>query len=117
MSRSAAEALVVEVRQVGDAFVVRLVGSADAAEAEELQLRLEQLATLEPRAVVLDMGDLAFICSAGLGALLSAYARLGHKRGSMRVVRPQPLIQRLLEMTCLTRVFPVYETVDDALNG
>ena len=117
MGHRAAEPLVVEVHRAGDAVVVRLAGSADGAEAEGLRARLEELADLGAGPIVMDLGNLAFICSAGLGALLGAYGRMGRRPGAVRLVHPQPFILRLLETTCLTRVFPVYSSVDDALSS
>ncbi|HUS92593.1 MAG TPA: STAS domain-containing protein [Phycisphaerae bacterium] len=115
MAHLSAHPLVVEARRVGAGVVVHLAGAAEMAAAEGLRDRLEQLADQADRPIVLDLTDLEFLGSAALGALLSALARAGHDVGAIRLVHPQPFVMRVLETTRLTRLFPVYPTVDDAL--
>ena len=115
MGRPSANQLVVEIRRAGAAVVVRLAGSADMGESERLKDELEQLADQGAAPIIVDLGDLEFICSAGLGALLSAHARMGHVHGGVRLIHPQPFVLRILETTRLTQLFPVYPNLDDAL--
>jgi len=108
-------ALKLEVRQVGQAAVVHLAGSADIAEAERMRLRLEDLASRRISLIVLDLADMDFICSSGLGAIISAHIKCRHHQGKIRLAAPQPAVRELLETTCLDKILPIYKGVEQAL--
>jgi anti-sigma B factor antagonist len=98
-----------EVDRVGETAVVRVRGSADMAEADKLKDQLELLAGQSVRLIVLELSALEFMGSSALGALLNAHAKLRRCGGQVRLVSPQPLVLRLLQTTCLTRLFAVFK--------
>jgi anti-sigma B factor antagonist len=53
------------------------------------------------RQVVVDLRDVAFIDSCGLGALIEMHRRLGDSGAHLVIVRPSGLVRRLFEMTGL----------------
>lgn len=65
--------------------------------------------------LVLDLTDLAFVDSAGLGVLLGALRRVNEKGGELRVVRPGPGPRRAFAVTGLDALLPLVATLDDAL--
>jgi len=105
-----------DVRRERDCAVVRVSGSAGMSEAEPMRLRLEELADSRIPVIVLDLTEMDFICSAGLAAIISAHLRSRHHRGQIKLVNPQPAVKDLLELTRLTKLFPVHETLDQALR-
>lgn len=86
------------------------------SEAGELKGRLEQLADRALSPIVVDLTEVSFISSAGLGALISARLKGRRHGGQIHLVNPQPAVLRVLETTQLTRVFDVFPTVDQALS-
>ena len=99
-----------------DAFtVVRVSGSADITDAERMREELEALVSDEVPLIVLDLSEMDFICSAGLAAIISAHLRGRHHRGQIHMVNPQPSVRELLEVTCLIRLFPIYESIEQAV--
>ena len=116
MELSSKSALNLQTQLGPDWAIVRLVGSASMAEAEDLRLQLESLAAQRIPLVVLDLGDLEFICSQGLGAMISLQIKSRHHNGMVRLVRPRPAVRELLELTRLTKMFPIYADVQQALG-
>jgi anti-sigma B factor antagonist len=104
-----------DVERRGPAAVVRVRGSAGMEEADQFRRRLEQLAEQPFAIIALDLGQLEFISSAGLGALISAHKKARPHEGRIRLVNPQPMILRVLETTRLTSVFEVFGTLEEAL--
>ncbi len=117
MARQSAKQLEVEVQRLGAAVVVRVRGSAGMGQADYLQDQLELLAEPAVGVVVLDLADLKFISSAGLGALLSARAKMRPHGGQIRLVNPQPFVRRILETTRLDQLFAISPSLDDALEA
>ena len=109
--------LVMDVSRRGPASVVRLVGAVGMAEASMLSRQLDELVQKPGSVVVLDLEHLEFMCSSGLGALLSAHAKARPFQGQVSLASPSPMVLRLLETTRLTNLFPVYASVDEAIVG
>lgn len=55
----------------------------------------------------LDLSALTFLDSSGLGALISLHKTLRSRNGTMRLLKPGPNVQQILELTRLHRVFEV----------
>jgi anti-sigma B factor antagonist len=99
------------------ATVLRVGGEVDVASAAELRDCLHQVIQARPGRLVVDLGQVGFIDSVGLGVLVAAHRRLRSLgEGSvMQVVCADGLTQRILRVTGLDRVFPVHATVAQAL--
>jgi anti-sigma B factor antagonist len=94
----------------GTSEVVTLGGELDMAHAPTVAETLDALADTE-RAVVVDLTELTFIDSSGIHAIL----RPRPQQGSVLLVCPPGNIHRVLSVTKIDRVLPVYETLDEAL--
>ena len=115
MVQRAGKKLTLGVRRIGSAAVVRVRGSAGIAEADKMQRKLEELAAQRVPRIVLDLGEMEFICSQGLGAIITGHLKCRHYEGEIRLVNPRPAVRELLEVTRLTKLFPIYATVDQAV--
>ena len=109
--------LELEIKEMPEATVVRLKGSASMTEAERIRSKLVALAEKRIPTIVLDLAKMDFICSAGLGAIISAHLRSRHHNGQIRLAAPQPAVMRLLETTRLTKLFPVFKDVEEAVGA
>jgi anti-anti-sigma factor len=72
---------------VGDVPVVAPTGDLDLTNARSLASRLAELAGA-PGDTVLDLGDVAFMDSVGLGVVLKAVGRFGRQDKQLLVVAP-----------------------------
>lgn len=107
--------LKMEQQRAGSAAVVKISGSAGMEEAEFLRRELEALAGRKSPVVVLDLSDLDFISSLGLGAIISMHLKSRHHGGKIVIVHPRPAVQNVLETTRLTQLFPIFPTIDAAI--
>jgi anti-anti-sigma factor len=67
--------------------------------------------------VIVDLEGLAFIDCSGLCAMVSAWNQARQAGGDLRLAAPQQLVLRLLSLTDLTGLLPVFASVDQATNG
>jgi anti-sigma B factor antagonist len=100
----------------GEALVYKLRGSLDLATSPSVRAALTQAASQGRHEIVVDLTRLEFLDSTGLGALIGAHRRALENGGTLRLVVSEGSIARLLNITGLIRVFPVYHTLDDALT-
>ena len=110
-----ADVLRVEVEHRADAAIIKLVGSANMDVAEDLQERLVELVDLPMAQLILDLSQLQFVSSVGLGAIVAAHLRCRHPDCVVKLVAPPPRILELLEVTRLTRLFPIFDSIDSAI--
>lgn len=92
-----------------------LTGSVDMADSESLQSLFDLLIEQGKTQVVVDLAEMDFVCSMGLGVLVRTYTNLRGLGGHLRLARPQPLIVKLIKTTGLDRLLPIYDTLDQAL--
>ncbi|MGC3937802.1 STAS domain-containing protein [Roseobacter sp. EG26] len=65
--------------------------------------------------VVLDLSEVQFIDSSGLGAIVAAMKNLGAER-RMALAGLTPTVERVFKLTRMDTVFSVFSTVDGALK-
>lgn len=95
--------------------VVRLRGNATLSYSEQLQDRLLSAAgEVKPPRLVVDLSELDFINSVGLGAFVTAHLRCSGQKGSFRLAAPRSPVADLLSLTKLSSLLAVYPTVQAA---
>ena len=99
------------------AIILRLGGSLTFGEADAFRLAMETMAGEESPLVVLDMAEVDFMCSMGLGAIVSLHVKSRHHEGKIRLAGPQPNVRDLFETTRLTHIFPIFPDVPSAVVG
>ena len=91
-------------REAG-AWKIRVSGEVDVATAGELRSLLADLFLEKQADIVLDMRDLSYIDSTGLGVLIGAYGRMQESGHGIRVEHPRENIAKLLRITSLDKIF------------
>lgn len=87
----------------------------DSVIAPDLKAEFLILAQPDVKTLVLDLSEVEYIDSAGLSALLLAQRQQVHHHGDMRISGASEEVRSLLALTALDRVFPMYQTVEEAL--
>jgi anti-sigma B factor antagonist len=95
---------------------VHLVGEVDIATAEPLQRALDDLIRDGQTRLLVDLTDVSFIDSTGLGVLLHTVKQLRRRRGRLVVLCPDPTMRALFELVGHNLLFPVDETLERALT-
>jgi anti-sigma B factor antagonist len=109
------EDLSIHVRVVDEMQVFELVGSLDIATSPTVRAALTSASERGNHRLVVDLTQVDFLDSTGLGALIGGQRRAKEFNGEVRLVAKEGQILRLLRITGLLKVFAVYATLDDAL--
>jgi len=67
--------------------------------------------------VILDLGGVEKISSAGVGILASIFTSADNAEGTLLFVNIPPRVEKLIEVVGLLRVLKVYPTLQDALKS
>jgi anti-sigma B factor antagonist len=113
---AAATALALSSSQRADATVVRVVGEVDVDAAPVLRRYLIELIAAGTRRLVVDLGEVGFLDSTGLGTFIGARKRLRAYRGSLELAALQPSVRTVFTITGLDRSFTIHPRVDDAFD-
>ncbi|MCO8127988.1 STAS domain-containing protein [Acidimicrobiia bacterium EGI L10123] len=95
--------------------VVAASGEIDVATAPALRDRLTDLVEAGSTRLVVDLEDVDFIDSTGLGVLVGGVRRARAEDGDLRLVCTNTRILKVFEATGLHEVFTIGSTVDDAV--
>ena len=103
-------------RKIRDVLLVGLA-QPDTLEANNVGPFRESMADLvetNPR-VLIDMSNITFLDSSGLGALVAIWRRLSSREGEIKLCSIPPSVRTVFEITRMHRVFEIYETEEEAL--
>lgn len=103
----------VEGREAGSTTVVRLAGEADVTTGALAEV-LGAEAAKKPRLLLVDMSGLAFIDSAALHELVKAHRKLRTEGCELALVGPSRAVARVLQLSALDQVLPVYASAEEA---
>lgn len=108
--------LALSARRTGSWTVLAVGGEIDQFTAPKLRDAL--LAQIGDGAanLVIDLSEVGFMDSSGLGVLVGALRRVNEGGGRIVLAGTQRPVERVLEITGLNRLFPMHPTVDDAVE-
>jgi anti-sigma B factor antagonist len=109
--------MITETNKTSGVTVVKLLESRlGAGEAAQFKSAISVLIAEGYTELVLDLSNLQFMDSSGLGAMVSVFKMLGH-RGNVTVAGISKNLFSLFRMTGMDRVFPVYRSADEAVES
>jgi anti-sigma B factor antagonist len=107
--------LVFTVHPNGQGVILNVGGEVDLATAPQLQAKLVDLVNDGTGSVVVDLTPVAFMDSTGLSVLLAAHKRAQADGHSIRLACPAGPVLRVLQLTGMERVLPVYGSLAEAV--
>lgn len=107
----------VSSRQSGDRTVVHVAGEIDVYTAPTLREELAGLVDDGTTDIVVDLTEVSFMDSTGLGVLVGALKRVRTTGGDLRLVIDQEKVLKVFRITALTQVFEIHPTLDEALQA
>ena len=110
--------LIVEQREMEGITILDLSGRLIAGpDASDMRRVFEQLVSQAKNRVILNLKDLEFIDSTGLGNLVVGHSVIADSGGSMKLVHLSRRSAQLLILTKLSTVFEIYEDEQSAINS
>jgi anti-sigma B factor antagonist len=109
--------LTVSTQTVGDRTVVAVGGEIDVYTAPKLREQLVDLVAAGSYHLVVDLEAVEFLDSTGLGVLVGGLKRVRAHDGSLRLVCTQERILKIFRITGLTKVFPIHQSAQEAVDA
>jgi anti-sigma B factor antagonist len=107
----------IEQRVVGEVAIIQVLGDITLGKGGDIILKdkIQSLLQQGYRKLLLDMGNVSYVDSAGLGQLVQVYATTSHLGGTLKLLNLTKRLKDLLVLTKLLTVFDTYESEDAAL--
>jgi anti-sigma B factor antagonist len=108
----------IETRKKGDVVIVDFQGRLAIGVGDELLPTLiEQLLNEGNKKILLNLSDMDYIDSNGLGELVQSLKQSKRFGASLRLLKPQDRVRNTLRLTNLLPMFSVYESEAEALRS
>jgi anti-sigma B factor antagonist len=108
----------IEQRAVGDVMVLDLKGRVTLGEGDELlKDKVNSLLNQGQKKIVLNLAEVPYIDSAGLGEIVRTYTTVSRQGGSLKLLNLTKRITDLLSITTLLTVFEVFEAENEAVRS
>src|SRR5258705_10131407 len=108
----------IEERSVGDVMVLDVKGKVTLGEGDEmLKDKVNSLVNQGRKKIVLNLAEVPYIDSAGLGEIVRTYTTVSRQGGSLKLLNLTKRITDLLSITKLLTVFDTYDSEQDAVQS
>jgi anti-sigma B factor antagonist len=105
-------------REVGDVAVLDFSGKITLGEGSStLRRMVRELVTKGHRKILMDLGDVDYIDSSGIGEMVAAYTTVRSAQGELKIVRLTKRVHDILQITRLYTVFDVQPDEAGALRS
>jgi anti-sigma B factor antagonist len=106
----------IDERVVGEVTILDLKGKVTLGEGDEvLKDKINSLILQNRRRILLNLADVPYIDSAGLGEVVRTYTTVSRQGGQLKLVNLTKRITDLLMITKLLTVFETFDTEPEAL--
>src|SRR5438552_13813124 len=100
----------IEERAVGDVVVLDLKGRVTLGEGDELlKDKVNSLLNQGRKKIVLNLAEVPYIDSAGLGEIVRTYTTVSRQGGSLKLLN---LTKRIADLLSITKLLTVFESFD-----
>jgi anti-sigma B factor antagonist len=105
-------------RQVGDVTVIDVAGRITLGEGSSaLREAMKDLVTKGQKKILLNLGDVSYIDSSGIGELVSGFTTVTNSGGNLKLLNLNKRVKDLLQITKLYTVFEVHEDEAAAIRS
>jgi anti-sigma B factor antagonist len=111
-------ALFLTLREVGDVTIVDLSGRISLGEGSALLRKtIRELLQNDQTKILLNLGDVNYIDSSGIGELVSGFTAVRNREGELKLLNLTKKVHDLLQITKLFTVFDVYTDESTAVRS
>ena len=105
-----------EIEQNGAIGIVRIEGAINSGNSAKFQETMRGLLDDGAKTIILDLRELFYICSLGIGIIAKTRGELNERQGKLVLQSPREDIRKLLTMLRLDRIIPIADSREEALE-
>ena len=101
----------------GDVVILDISGEIDLYNAPEIKDIVNKLIEQKKYSVVINLKEVTYIDSSGIGALISSLSNLKKYQGGLKIINVFASVKKVFELTKLTSFFEIYDSEDEAVKA
>jgi anti-sigma B factor antagonist len=110
--------LKIDIRETADAAILDISGRVTLGESlADLRDSIREALAGDQKNILLNLADVSYIDSSGLGQLIGSYATVTNRGGQMKMLNLQKKVNDLMQVTKLLTVFEAYTDEQTALRS
>src|SRR3989441_12697028 len=109
----------ISARSTGDIVIVEVSGKITLGEGGDAVLKDKMRSLMQQghKKVLLNLGDVSYVDSAGLGEIVQSYATVSKNGGTLKLLNTTKRIKDLLSITKLLTVFECHDSEAEAVTS
>ena len=104
------------VHQDSSVLVLALSGQINMRVSPNLLGQMEPMVREGPERLVIDLSEVLFMDSSGVGALVHLFRLMKNRKGSFALAGPNERVRGLFKITRLDTLFAIHDTLDEAIK-
>ena len=108
--------LIVEEEQIEGVVVLKLHGIIDSGTAQFLEDKFNELVASNTVRIVVDLGDVTYISSAGWGIFVGEIKGIRQRNGDIKLAAMHPDVREVFELLEFSALLKPYATKEEALS-
>jgi anti-sigma B factor antagonist len=107
----------INTRNKGDIVILDIAGEIDLYNAPEIKDIINKLIEEKKFNVIINLEQVSYIDSSGIGALISSLSNLKKYQGGLKIINVFASVRKVFELTKLTSFFEIYALEEEAVNA
>ena len=104
-------------RAKGEVVILDISGEIDLYNAPEIKDIVNKLIDQKKYNVIINLKEVTYIDSSGIGALISSLSNLKKYQGGLKIINVFASAKKVFELTKLTSFFEIYDSEDEAVKA
>jgi anti-sigma B factor antagonist len=104
-------------RKKGTVVILEISGDIDLYNASVITNMVYKLSENEKCNIVINLKDVFYIDSSGIGALISCLLHLKEHKMGMKMINVYASVKKIFELTSLTSFFDIYDSEEEAIKA
>jgi stage II sporulation protein AA (anti-sigma F factor antagonist) len=107
-----------EIKKNERTLIVKFDGELDHHEATEIREKIDKEISMNIiKNLIMDFENLSFMDSSGIGVIIGRYKLIQTLEGETCLINLNPRISRIVEISGLKKIIPIYNSLDEALKN
>lgn len=107
----------VDTKQVKNGHVIEVQGEIDVYTSPRVKETINKLIEDKNYNLIINLEEVRYIDSTGLGVLIGALKRVREHNGSINLICTNPQIKKIFNITGLVKIFGIFKNEDEAISN
>ena len=107
----------ITTRSKDEIVILDISGEIDLYNAPEIKEIISKLIDEKKYNVIINLEEVSYIDSSGIGALISSLSNLKKYQGGLKIIHVFASVRKVFELTKLTSFFEIFDSEEEAINS